>query len=78
MSVTGFDVGNDCSCVAVARRAGIDVLLNKESKRETPGTSTAIIRTTTILILYLPVMLACVCCVDVCCAGGYACSAANC
>ncbi|WIA27991.1 hypothetical protein OEZ86_010580 [Tetradesmus obliquus] len=36
MSVVGFDVGNDCSCVAVARKRGIDVLMNKESVRETP------------------------------------------
>eukprot|EP00775_Hariotina_reticulata_P005686 gene5686-5924_t len=37
MSVVGFDVGNDCSCVAIARKRGIDVLLNQESKRETPA-----------------------------------------
>lgn len=37
MSVVGFDVGNDSSCVALARKRGIDVLLNKESKRETPA-----------------------------------------
>lgn len=37
MSVTGFDVGDQASCVAVARKRGIDVLLNKESKRETPS-----------------------------------------
>lgn len=37
MSVAGFDVGNDTSCVAIARKRGIDVLLNKESKRETPA-----------------------------------------
>ncbi len=36
MSVAGFDVGNDTACVAIARKRGIDVLLNKESKRETP------------------------------------------
>jgi len=34
-SVAGFDIGNDCSCVALARKRGIDVLMNKESKRET-------------------------------------------
>lgn len=37
MSVAGFDIGNAASCVAVARKGGIDVLLNKESKRETPS-----------------------------------------
>ena len=37
MSVAGFDVGDQASCVAVARKRGIDVLLNKESKRETPS-----------------------------------------
>jgi hypothetical protein len=37
MSAVGFDVGNDVSCVALARKRGIDVLLNKESKRETPA-----------------------------------------
>ena len=37
MSVVGFDVGNDASCVALARKRGIDVLMNKESKRETPS-----------------------------------------
>ena len=36
MSVVGFDIGDFKSCVAVARRNGVDVLLNKESKRETP------------------------------------------
>lgn len=30
-------MGNDASCVALARKRGIDVLLNKESKRETPS-----------------------------------------
>lgn len=33
----GFDVGNDASCVAIARKRGIDVLMNKESNRETPA-----------------------------------------
>ncbi|KXZ55613.1 hypothetical protein GPECTOR_2g1163 [Gonium pectorale] len=37
VSVIGFDVGNDTSCVALARKRGIDVLMNKESKRETPA-----------------------------------------
>lgn len=37
MSVVGFDVGNDTSCVALTRKGGIDVLMNKESKRETPA-----------------------------------------
>ena len=37
MSVVGFDVGNDTSCVALARKRGIDVVMNKESKRETPA-----------------------------------------
>lgn len=36
MSVVGFDIGNDTSCVALARKRGIDVIMNKESKRETP------------------------------------------
>ncbi|GAX78376.1 hypothetical protein CEUSTIGMA_g5818.t1 [Chlamydomonas eustigma] len=37
MSVVGLDIGNDTSCVALARKRGIDVLMNKESKRETPA-----------------------------------------
>ena len=37
MSVVGFDVGDFKSCTALARRNGVDVLLNKESKRETPA-----------------------------------------
>ena len=37
MSVAGFDIGDQTSCIAVARRRGIDVLLNKESNRETPS-----------------------------------------
>jgi heat shock protein 4 len=37
VSVVGFDVGNDTSCVALARKRGIDVPMNKESKRETPA-----------------------------------------
>ena len=36
MSVAGIDVGDQASCVAVARKRGVDVLLNKESKRDTP------------------------------------------
>lgn len=36
MSVAGIDVGDAFSCIAVARKRGVDVLLNKESKRETP------------------------------------------
>lgn len=37
MSVVGFDVGNENCIVAVARQRGIDVVLNDESKRETPS-----------------------------------------
>eukprot|EP00955_Chlamydomonas_euryale_P026884 283337-Chlamydomonas_euryale.AAC.4 len=37
MSVVGLDVGNDTSCVALARKRGIDVLMNRESKRDTPS-----------------------------------------
>lgn len=37
MSVAGFDIGSQTSTVAVARKRGIDVLLNKESNRETPS-----------------------------------------
>ncbi|XP_059645480.1 heat shock 70 kDa protein 15-like [Cornus florida] len=37
MSVAGFDLGNESSVVAVARQRGIDVVLNDESKRETPS-----------------------------------------
>ncbi|KAI9401858.1 hypothetical protein POPTR_001G180100v4 [Populus trichocarpa] len=37
MSVVGFDFGNENSLVAVARQRGIDVVLNDESKRETPA-----------------------------------------
>ncbi|KAL4450109.1 hypothetical protein ABPG77_010778 [Micractinium sp. CCAP 211/92] len=36
----GFDIGDSTSCIAVARRGGVDVLLNKESKRETPSVVT--------------------------------------
>ena len=35
MSVAGIDVGDQASCIAVARKRGVDVLLNKESNRET-------------------------------------------
>ena len=37
MSVAGFDVGNSASCVALARKRGVDVIMNAESKRETPS-----------------------------------------
>ncbi|KAI3819770.1 hypothetical protein L1987_13619 [Smallanthus sonchifolius] len=37
MSVVGFDLGNESRVVAVARQRGIDVVLNDESKRETPA-----------------------------------------
>ncbi|VFQ81709.1 unnamed protein product [Cuscuta campestris] len=37
MSVVGFDVGNENCVIAVVRQRGIDVLLNDESKRETPS-----------------------------------------
>ncbi|KAL8228275.1 hypothetical protein R6Q57_015859 [Mikania cordata] len=37
MSVVGFDIGNENCVVAAARNRGIDVLLNDESKRETPA-----------------------------------------
>lgn len=37
MSVAGFDIGSQTSTVAVARKRGIDVVLNKESNRETPS-----------------------------------------
>ena len=37
MSVVGFDIGNDNCVIAVAKQGGIDVLLNDESKRETPA-----------------------------------------
>ena len=36
MSVVGIDFGNANNVVALARRKGIDVVLNTESKRETP------------------------------------------
>jgi len=37
MSVVGIDFGNANNIVALARRKGIDVVLNEESKRETPS-----------------------------------------
>ncbi|CAI9087209.1 OLC1v1021228C1 [Oldenlandia corymbosa var. corymbosa] len=37
MSVLGFDIGNENCVIAVAKQRGIDVLLNEESKRETPA-----------------------------------------
>lgn len=37
MSVIGFDVGNDNCVISVVKQRGIDVLLNDESKRETPA-----------------------------------------
>ncbi|KAE8724271.1 Heat shock 70 kDa protein 15 [Hibiscus syriacus] len=37
MSVVGFDFGNESSIVAVASQRGIDVVLNDESKSETPS-----------------------------------------
>ncbi|XP_052621230.1 heat shock 70 kDa protein 15-like [Lactuca sativa] len=37
MSVVGFDLGNESCVVAVARQRGIDVVLNDESKHETPA-----------------------------------------
>lgn len=37
MSVAGLDVGNCTSCVALARKRGVDVIMNSESKRETPA-----------------------------------------
>ncbi|CAI9283102.1 unnamed protein product [Lactuca saligna] len=37
MSVVGLDIGNENCAIAVAKRGGIDVLLNDESKRETPA-----------------------------------------
>lgn len=37
MSVAGIDVGNCTSCVALARKRGVDVIMNSESMRETPA-----------------------------------------
>ncbi|XP_075505524.1 heat shock 70 kDa protein 16 isoform X4 [Primulina tabacum] len=36
MSAVGFDIGNENSVIAAAKQRRIDVLLNDESKRETP------------------------------------------
>ena len=33
MSVAGIDIGSSKACIAVARKRGIDVLMNKTSKR---------------------------------------------
>ncbi|XAR53786.1 hypothetical protein NMG60_11022468 [Bertholletia excelsa] len=37
MSVVGFDVGNENCVIAAVKQRGIDILLNEESKRETPA-----------------------------------------
>ena len=37
LASAGFDIGNLNSVVGLARRNGIDVVLNSESKRETPS-----------------------------------------
>jgi heat shock protein 4 len=37
MSVAGIDFGSKSNVVALARRKGIDVVMNEESKRETPS-----------------------------------------
>lgn len=37
MSVVGFDIGNETCVIATVRQRGIDILLNDESKRETPA-----------------------------------------
>ncbi|KAL6990790.1 hypothetical protein U1Q18_008912 [Sarracenia purpurea var. burkii] len=37
MSVVGLDIGNENCVIAVVKQRGIDVLLNDESKRETPA-----------------------------------------
>ncbi|KAI4388184.1 hypothetical protein MLD38_000537 [Melastoma candidum] len=37
MSAVGFDIGNENCVVAIVKQRGIDVLLNDESKRETPA-----------------------------------------
>uniref|UniRef100_A0A2P2JV44 Heat shock 70 kDa protein 16 n=1 Tax=Rhizophora mucronata TaxID=61149 RepID=A0A2P2JV44_RHIMU len=36
MSVVGFDIGNENCVIAAVKQRGVDVLLNDESKRETP------------------------------------------
>ncbi|XP_022734400.1 heat shock 70 kDa protein 16-like isoform X2 [Durio zibethinus] len=37
MSVVGFDIGNENCVIAAVKQRGVDVLLNDESKRETPS-----------------------------------------
>merc|ERR1712057_14393 len=37
LSVAGIDFGSKSNVVALARRKGIDVVMNEESKRETPS-----------------------------------------
>jgi heat shock 70kDa protein 4 len=37
MATAGIDIGNATSCVALARKRGVDVIMNAESKRETPA-----------------------------------------
>ncbi|XP_027330921.1 heat shock 70 kDa protein 16-like [Abrus precatorius] len=37
MSVVGFDIGNENCVIAAVKQRGVDVLLNDESKRETPA-----------------------------------------
>ncbi|XP_039035929.1 heat shock 70 kDa protein 16-like isoform X2 [Hibiscus syriacus] len=37
MSVVGFDIGNEKCVIAAVKQRGVDVLLNDESKRETPA-----------------------------------------
>ena len=37
MSVAGIDFGSQTNVIALARRKGIDVVMNEESKRETPS-----------------------------------------
>lgn len=37
MSVVGFDIGNENCVIATVKHRGVDVLLNEESNRETPG-----------------------------------------
>ncbi|KAJ0807752.1 putative Heat shock protein 70 family [Helianthus annuus] len=37
MSAIGFDIGNESCVIAAAKHGGVDVLLNDDSKRETPA-----------------------------------------
>ena len=37
MSVVGFDIGNENCVIAAVKQRGVDVLLNDESRRETPA-----------------------------------------